>query len=124
MKYQEVFSKANGLPLHHPYDCAIELMPGATPQESHILSLSHGVPSHARVHFRNTRQGYIQPSTSPASADFVGKKRGGLQHCTGYQMTIKYPYLLPLVPSTLEQLREAKNIHETGPSQSIQSDSH
>lgn len=59
-------------------------------------------------------QGYIEPSTSPASAGFffVKKKDGGLRPCIDYRnlnkITVKYPYPLPLVPAGLEQLCEAK----------------
>lgn len=42
---------------------------------------------------------------------FCGKERQGLPPCIDYHglnaMTIKYPYLLPLVPAALEQLRKA-----------------
>ncbi len=58
--------------------------------------------------------GYIRPSTSPAAAGFffVEKKDGGLRPCIDYRglnnVTVKYRYPLPLVPSALEQLREAR----------------
>ncbi|KAK3545908.1 hypothetical protein QTP70_016672 [Hemibagrus guttatus] len=58
--------------------------------------------------------GHIRPSTSQAVASFffVGKKDGGLCPCIDYRglnaITIRYPYALPLVPDTLEQLRGAK----------------
>ncbi|KAL0162325.1 hypothetical protein M9458_041721, partial [Cirrhinus mrigala] len=59
-------------------------------------------------------KGFITPSTSPASAGFffVKKKDGGLRPCIDYrglnEVTIKYRYPLPLVPSALEQLCSAK----------------
>ena len=59
------------------------------------------------------KQGYVRKSTSPASASFffVEKKDGGLCPCIDYRglndVTVKYRYPLPLVPSALEQLREA-----------------
>lgn len=59
-------------------------------------------------------KGFIQPSTSPASTGFffVKKEEGGLRPCIDYQglneMTVKFRYPLPLVPSALEQLRTAK----------------
>ncbi|KAL0187596.1 hypothetical protein M9458_014695, partial [Cirrhinus mrigala] len=59
-------------------------------------------------------KGFIRPSTSPASAGFffVKKKDGDLRPCIDYrglnEITIKYRYPLPLVPSALEQLRTAK----------------
>ncbi len=59
-------------------------------------------------------KGFIRPSTSPASAGFffVKKKDGGLRPCIDYRglndITVKFRYPLPLVPSSLEQLRQAK----------------
>lgn len=50
---------------------------------------------------------YIQPSISPASASlfFVEKKGGGLHPCNNYhglyQITVNYPYTIPLVPQPL-----------------------
>ncbi|KAK3511178.1 hypothetical protein QTP70_032223, partial [Hemibagrus guttatus] len=55
-------------------------------------------------------QGYIRPSTSPAASSFffVAKKDGGLRPCIDYralnQITVKFRYPLPLVPSALERL--------------------
>ncbi len=57
--------------------------------------------------------GFIHPSMSPAAAGFffVEKKDGGLRPCIDYRglnnVTVKFRYPLPLVPSALEQLREA-----------------
>lgn len=59
-------------------------------------------------------QRYIVLSTSPASARFffVEKKGSRLRPCIDYQglnkILVKYPYLLPLAPAALEQLREPK----------------
>ncbi|KAI2643799.1 Transposon Tf2-9 polyprotein [Labeo rohita] len=59
-------------------------------------------------------KGFITPSTSPTSAGFffVKKKDGGLRPCIDYrglnEVTVKYRYPLPLVPSALEQLRSAR----------------
>ena len=60
------------------------------------------------------QKGFIRPSTSPASSGFffVKKKDGGLRPCIDYrglnEMTVKFRYPLPLVPSALEQLRTAQ----------------
>lgn len=57
--------------------------------------------------------GFIRPSTSPAAAGFffVDKKDGGLRPCIDYRglnnVTVKFRYPLSLVPSALQQLREA-----------------
>ncbi|KAL0173278.1 hypothetical protein M9458_033589, partial [Cirrhinus mrigala] len=56
------------------------------------------------------QQGFIQPSTLPATLSFffVGKKDGGLCPCIDYHQLnsqiIQQPYLLPLVPAALEEL--------------------
>ncbi|KAL0176934.1 hypothetical protein M9458_029264, partial [Cirrhinus mrigala] len=101
----EAFSRtrATQLPPHRPSDCAIDLIPGATP------------PRAMNTYIREElAKGFITPSTSPASAGFffVKKKDGGLRPCIDYrglnEVTIKYRYPLPLVPSALEQLRSAK----------------
>lgn len=60
------------------------------------------------------KSGFIRPSTSPAAAGFffVEKKDGGLRPCIDYRglnnINVKFRYPLLLVPSALEQLREAK----------------
>ncbi|KAI2652624.1 Transposon Tf2-9 polyprotein [Labeo rohita] len=56
------------------------------------------------------KQGFIQPSTSPAASNlfFMGKKDGGLRPCIDYRQLnsqiVQQPYPLPLVPATLEEL--------------------
>ncbi len=58
-------------------------------------------------------QGYIRPSVSPAASSFFfgAKKDGGLRPCIDYRalnkIPIKFRYPLPLVPTSLEQLRGA-----------------
>lgn len=51
-------------------------------------------------------KGFIQPSTSPASAGFIFVKI--IDYRGLNDITIKFRYLLPLVPAALEQLRTAK----------------
>ncbi len=58
------------------------------------------------------KQGYIVPSTSPAASSFFFvAKDGGLRPCIDYrklnEITVKFRYPLPLVPTALEQLRGA-----------------
>lgn len=56
------------------------------------------------------QEDFIVLSTSPASVSFffVEKKVGGLRPCIDYHglnnVTVRYPYPLPLVPTALEQL--------------------
>ncbi|KAL0174051.1 hypothetical protein M9458_030019 [Cirrhinus mrigala] len=100
----EAFSplKATQLPPHRPGDCAIDLLPGATPPRGRIFPLS-----------QELAMGFIRPSTSPASAGFFFvKKKDGLRPCIDYRglndITTKYRYPLPLVPAALEQLRTSR----------------
>lgn len=59
------------------------------------------------------KQGYVESSTSLASAGFfsVFKNGGGLQPCIDYHglncISVRYPYPLPLIPASLEQLHTA-----------------
>ncbi|KAK3572475.1 hypothetical protein QTP86_033904 [Hemibagrus guttatus] len=113
-EFREVFSKerASRLPAHQPWDCAIDLLPNASPPRGRIYPLS--LPeSKAMEEYIETAlaAGHIQASKSPAAAGFffVGKKDGGLRPCIDYRglnaITVPYPYSLPLVPAALEQLR-------------------
>lgn len=113
---QEVFSKewASCLPPHRPYDCAIDLLPGASLPWGRIYPLSQTEQQAMEEYIQEAlRQGYIRPSTSSVSAGFffVERKGGGLRPYIDYQalnqVTVKYRYPLPLVPSALEQLRSA-----------------
>ncbi|KAI2655842.1 Transposon Tf2-6 polyprotein [Labeo rohita] len=120
LEYQdllEAFSrtKATRLPPHRPGDCAIDLLPGAVPPKGRIFPLSQAESEAMHKYIQEElAKGFITPSTSPASAGFffVKKKDGGLRPCIDYrglnEVTIKYRYPLPLVPSALEQLRSAK----------------
>ncbi|KAL0177388.1 hypothetical protein M9458_026282, partial [Cirrhinus mrigala] len=113
----EAFSplKATQLPPHCPGYCAIDLIPGAAPPRGRIFPLSHAESSAMNTYNQEElAKGFIRPSTSPASAGFffVKKKDDGLRPCIDYrglnEVTVKYRYPLPLVPSALEQLRTAK----------------
>ncbi|KAI2645459.1 Retrotransposon-derived protein PEG10 [Labeo rohita] len=113
----EAFSrtKATHLPPHRSGDCAIDLIPGATPPRGRIFPLSQAESEAMQKYIQEElAKGFITPSTSPASAGFffVKKKDGGLRPCIDYrglnEVTVKYRYPLPLVPSALEQLRSAK----------------
>ncbi|KAI2665770.1 Transposon Tf2-9 polyprotein [Labeo rohita] len=113
----EAFStvKATELPPHRPGDCAIDLVPGAVPPRGRVFPLSQPESEAMERYIKEElAKGFIQPSTSPASAGFffVKKKDGGLRPCIDYrslnEITIKYRYPLPLVPPALEQLRSAR----------------
>ncbi|KAL0167476.1 hypothetical protein M9458_035698, partial [Cirrhinus mrigala] len=116
MSFQDVFSKqaATQLPPHRPWDCAIDLLPGAQLPKKLVYPLS--IPEHQALEEyikEALQQGFIQPSTSPAASSFfVGKKDGGLRPCIDYRQLnsqiIQQPYPLPLVPAALEELRGAQ----------------
>ncbi len=116
-KISDVFSKekATQLPPHRPWDCAIDLLPNIQPPKSKVYPLSRNVSQAMEEYVDEAlNSGFIRPSTSPAAAGFffVEKKDGSLRPCIDYRrlnnITIKFRYPLPLVPSALEQLREAK----------------
>ncbi len=108
-------TKASQLPPHRSSDCAIDLLPDAVPPRGRIFPLSQP-ESRAMNHYiqEELAKGFIRPSTSPASAGFffVKKKGGDLRPCIDYrglnEITVKFRYPLPLVPSALEQLRSAQ----------------
>ncbi|KAI2646694.1 Retrotransposon-like protein 1 [Labeo rohita] len=115
--FQDVFSKqaATQLPPHGPWDCAIDLLPGAQLPKGRVYPLS--IPERQAMEeyiSEALAQGFIQPSTSPAASSFffVGKKDGGLRPCIDYRQlnsqVIQQPYPLPLVPAALEELRGAQ----------------
>ncbi|KAK3518313.1 hypothetical protein QTP86_003673, partial [Hemibagrus guttatus] len=117
MDFHMVFSeeRAACLPHHQVWDCAIDLLPNASPPKGRIYPLSLPESKAMEEYIESSlAAGHIWPSTSPAAAGFffVGKKDGGLRPCIDYRglnaVTIRYPYALPLVPAALEQLRGAQ----------------
>ncbi len=114
--FSDVFcpKRAAQLPPHRPWDCAIDLFPGEPVPHGKIYPLSLPEQKAMEVYIEEAlRQGYIVPSTSPAASSFffVAKKDGGLRPCIDYrklnEITVKFRYPLPLVPTALEQLRGA-----------------
>ncbi len=115
--FQDVFSKqaASRFPPHRPWDCVIDLLPGAKPPKGRVYPLSISERKAMEDYIKEAlQQGLIQPSTSPATSNFffMGKKDGGLRPCIDYRalnsQTVKLPYPLPLVPAALEELRGAR----------------
>lgn len=113
----EAFSKqkATKHPPYREYDCAIELLPGTTPPPGRIFPLSQTETETMNACIKEElEKGFIRPSTLPASAGFffVEKKDGSLHPCNDYrglnEITVKYRYPLPLVPTALEQLCSAR----------------
>lgn len=79
--FQEVFSKGKvrGLLSYRPYDCSINLLPGTTPRNRiypHSIAEQEAMEEYVQ---EALQQGYIYPSTSPASTSFFFvEKKGGL----------------------------------------------
>lgn len=117
LELKEVFNKtkATSLPPHRSYDCAIDLLPGASPTKGHLYSLS--IPeTEAMSKFieASLAVGIIPPSSSPAGAGFffVDKKDKSLCPCIDYRglndITVKNRYPLPLMSTAFEHLQEAR----------------
>ncbi|KAK3557718.1 hypothetical protein QTP86_000326 [Hemibagrus guttatus] len=83
MEFREVFSeeRAARLPSHQAWDCAIDLLPNASPPRGRVYPLSLPEAKAMEEYIETAlAAGHIRPSTSPAAAGFffVGKKDGGL----------------------------------------------
>lgn len=84
-----VFSKdpAQNLPPHHPYDCAINLLPGAPLPTNHLYNLSRPEKEAMEAHIKDSlASGFIRPSSSPVGAGFifVKKKDSLLRPCIDF----------------------------------------
>ncbi|KAI2657431.1 Transposon Tf2-8 polyprotein [Labeo rohita] len=78
MAFQDVFSKqaATQLPPHRPWDCAIELLPGAQLPKGRIYPLSIPERQAMEEYIKEAlKQGFIQPSTSPAASSSSWARR-------------------------------------------------
>ncbi|KAI3374613.1 hypothetical protein L3Q82_021183 [Scortum barcoo] len=127
---QEVFNKtkATSLPPHCPWDCAIDLLPGAPIPKARLYSIS-GPERKAMEEYieASLRSGIIRPSSSLAGAGFffMGKKDGSLRPCIDYSalnyITVKNRHPLPLISSAFEQLSAGENLHKTGPAERLPS---
>ncbi|KAI3375434.1 hypothetical protein L3Q82_021923, partial [Scortum barcoo] len=100
---REVFdkTKATSLPPHRPWDCTIDLLPGAPMPKARLYAIS--VPERKAMDDyieASLRSVIIHPSSSPAGAGFffVGKKDGSLRPCIDYsalnEITVKNRYRL------------------------------
>uniref|UniRef100_A0A3B3HJF8 Gypsy retrotransposon integrase-like protein 1 n=1 Tax=Oryzias latipes TaxID=8090 RepID=A0A3B3HJF8_ORYLA len=108
-------SKASSLPPHRPYDCAINLLEGATLPKGRLFNLSGPEKKAMELYIQEAlAQGHIRPSSSPAGAGFffVEKKDKSLRPCIDYrelnQITIKDKYSLPLISSVFDSIQEAR----------------
>ena len=112
----EVFSKcrALSLPPHRPYDCAIELLPGAPLPSSRLYNLSRPEREAMEGYIQDSlSSGLIRPSSSPVGAGFffVTKKDKSLRPCIDFRglnnITVRNKYALPLISSAFEPLQGA-----------------
>ena len=86
-EYANLVIEATQLPPHRRGDCAINLLLDAALPRSHVYPLSQEETAAMETYVSESlEQGYIRPSTSPASLSFffVKKKDGGLRPCTDY----------------------------------------
>lgn len=100
------------LPPHHPYDCAIELIPCAT--LSRLYNLSRPEQQAMEEYIPDSlAPGIICPSSSPVGTGFffVGMKDGSLHPCIDFQglneITVKNTYPLSLINPAINPLYEA-----------------
>ncbi|XP_050924947.1 uncharacterized protein LOC108874699 [Lates calcarifer] len=113
---QEVFSRdrAQSLPPHRPYDCSIDLLPGAPYPSSKLYNLSKPEREAMETYISDSlAAGLIRPSSSPLGAGFffVEKKDKTLRPCVDYrglnEITVKNKYPLPLIDSAFASLHQA-----------------
>ena len=111
-----MFSKvqALSLPPHRPYDCTIDLLPGAPLPVGRLYNLSVLKKETMRNYISESlASGIIRPFSSPVAAGFffVAKKDGSLRPCIDYRqlnyITVKNKYPLPLLSSTFKPLTHA-----------------
>ena len=113
---KEVFNKsrATSLPPHRPYDCTIDLLPGASLPKGRLYSLSAPETEAMNKYIQGSlATGIIRPSSSPTGSGFffVSKKDKSLRPCIDYRglnnVMVKNRYPLPLISSAFELLKGA-----------------
>lgn len=113
----QVFSKdkACTLPPHRPFDCAIDLLPGAPLPTSRLFNISRPERLAMEKYVRECLDaGFIRPSSAPLGAGFffVEKKDHSLRPCIDYRglnrITIKNKTPLPLIDPSFEPLSQAQ----------------
>ena len=87
--FQDVFDKkeADTLPIHCPYDCNIDLLPGTQPPWGPIYGLTEPEQVALKTYIDEMlAKGFIQHSKSPAGAPvfFIKKKDDSLHLCVDY----------------------------------------
>ncbi|XP_031758562.1 uncharacterized protein LOC108647661 [Xenopus tropicalis] len=115
-EFLDIFNErqADILPPHRPYDCPIDLLPGAPIPFGRIYPLAERELTVLQEYIEeNLRKGFIRHPTSPAGAGifFVEKKDHSLRPCIDYRdlnkSTIKNRYPLPLIHELFQRLRSA-----------------
>ena len=117
-EFTDVFEKkkADRLPEHRPYDCAINFKDdiGALPYKK-VYKLSLTEQDVLRQYIDdNLRRGFIRHSKSPLGSPvlFVKKKDHTLRLCVDYRavnhITKKEPYPIPAIDTILHQLSSAR----------------
>lgn len=118
----EVFSKqwAQALPPHRPYNCTIDLQPGAPLPTSHFYNLSKPEREALKQNLSESlASGLVHPSSSPVGAGFffVKKKDGSLRPCIDYhvlnQITSRNRYPLPLMDAAFAPLQRVRVFSKT-----------
>lgn len=111
-----VFSKdeVRSLPPHRPYDCAIDLLPGAPLPSGRLYSLTQPEREAMEKYITDSlAAGIVRPLSSPVGAGFffVEKKDKSLRPCIDFRglnsITVKNKYPLPLLFSAFELLQGA-----------------
>lgn len=106
--------KAKSLPPHRPYNCGIDLLPGAPLPTSRLYSILKPEREAMESYITDSlAAGIIWPSTSPLGAGFffVEKKEKTLRPCIDFRglnkITVKNKHPLPLLTSAFELLQGA-----------------
>ncbi|SJL12748.1 uncharacterized protein ARMOST_16179 [Armillaria ostoyae] len=116
--FEDLFTKENfdDLPVHKPWDYAIELVPNAKNMLDCKVYPLNPIEQKELDKFldENLASGHIKPSKSPMASPFffVKKKDGTLRpvqdYCKLNKMTIKNRYPLPLISELMDKLGSAK----------------
>ena len=116
-EYKDVFTKEmfNELPLHQPWDHAIELLPGNHKVDCKTYNLTTAKQKELDNFLEeNLSTGHIQPSKSQFTSAFffVKKKDSKLCPIQDYRklndITVKNQYPLPLISKLIDKLKNAK----------------
>ena len=115
-RYAKVFSEeaSHCLPVHKPWDHAIDLKPGASMKNCSIYHLTPKEADALKEYIsEHLKWGYIHPSKSPMASPFffVDKKDRKLYPVQDYHalndVTVKNQAPLPLIPELIDKLHNA-----------------